>query len=360
MGLRSNAHYHDELCHRPGSAHIPLSPLTHMRFSMQKLTMGRVLSAYFLLAMCPAASADLQLSFTTIDVPGALGTDAIGVWNGQVVGVYEDSSGVSHGYLWSASGNFTAIDVPGTSPGNPYGTRAYGISAGQIVGAFDGNNMIQGYVRSADGTTYTPINVPGASYTEARGIDGGQIVGLYQDNQNPSYHGFILNPDGSFTTLNVPGAQASEALGISNGQVAGFYVDGNGNVDGFLRDAAGDYTTLDVAGALSTQAFGISDGQVVGLYTAVSGTEVYDHGFLLDSSGNYTTIDVPGALDTEVFGIYDGEIVGDYVDSNGQFHGFMAVPVPEMATNRIAICSILLGLAYCQRRHGRNGSRRRS
>ena len=69
-------------------------------------------------------------TFTTIDVPGALGSSgAAGINNaGQIVGGFADHAG-PHGYL-DTGGSFTTIDVPGASS-----TEALGISnAGQIVG----------------------------------------------------------------------------------------------------------------------------------------------------------------------------------------------------------------------------------
>jgi probable HAF family extracellular repeat protein len=59
------------------------------------------------------AFADISYSFTTIDVPGASnGTQVYGINDsGQIVGYYQDSSGV-HGFL-DTGGSFTTINVPG-------------------------------------------------------------------------------------------------------------------------------------------------------------------------------------------------------------------------------------------------------
>ena len=52
-------------------------------------------------------------TFTTLDAPGANGTtSAQGINNlGYVTGYYVDASGASDGYLWY-NGQFTTIDVP--------------------------------------------------------------------------------------------------------------------------------------------------------------------------------------------------------------------------------------------------------
>src|SRR5215467_646140 len=76
------------------------------------------------------AVADVQYSFTTIDVPGAINTQAFGINDsGQIVGFFDDALG-GHGFVLDTGGNFTTIDVPGASS-----TRAFGINdSGQIVG----------------------------------------------------------------------------------------------------------------------------------------------------------------------------------------------------------------------------------
>lgn len=69
------------------------------------------------LALMPAAASASAAPglYTTIDVPGATTTLAVGVNDrGVVSGVYADSSGNEHGYL-DRDGTFTTIDVPGAA-----------------------------------------------------------------------------------------------------------------------------------------------------------------------------------------------------------------------------------------------------
>jgi uncharacterized membrane protein len=77
------------------------------------------------------AVADVQYSFTTIDVPGSVRTGAAGINDSdQIVGSYSDGT-TDHGFLDTA-GSFTTIDVPGASS-----TSASGINdSGQIVGGY--------------------------------------------------------------------------------------------------------------------------------------------------------------------------------------------------------------------------------
>jgi uncharacterized membrane protein len=80
------------------------------------------------------AWADVVYSFTTIDVPGATSTSAIGINDsGQIVGGFYDATG-NHGFFLDVGGSFTTFDVPSASSE----TIADGINnSGQIVGDFD-------------------------------------------------------------------------------------------------------------------------------------------------------------------------------------------------------------------------------
>jgi uncharacterized membrane protein len=165
-------------------------------------------------------------SFTQIDVPGASYTDAGGINDaGQIVGFFGDSAGDhgindagqivgwvndgSHGFL-DTGGSFTQIDVPGA-----VATQAFGINdAGQIVGGFYNivNDIIgrpgtfgHGFLDTGGSFTqldvrFTQLDVPGATIdTRAFGINGaGQIVG------SSGNHGFLATGsatgDPHFTT----------------------------------------------------------------------------------------------------------------------------------------------------------------
>src|SRR5437762_13541527 len=62
-------------------------------------------------------------NFTTIDVPSAFRTIALGINNaGYVVGSFDDVNG-THGFVRDTGGNFTTIDFPNASS-----TEAHGIN----------------------------------------------------------------------------------------------------------------------------------------------------------------------------------------------------------------------------------------
>jgi uncharacterized membrane protein len=189
--------------------------------------MAPVLCAFALTFMVPSSGA-LGFTFTTIDVPGAPFTDALGInARGQIVGSYADVSFTGHGYLLD-KGTFTTIDVPGTQF-----TRALGINArGQIVGEYQ-DVTVHGYL--LDKGTFTTIDVPGAPFTSASGINArGQIVGSYLD-VSFTYHGYLLDK-GTFTTIDVPGAPLfTRASGINDrGQIVGSYADVSFTGHGFV------------------------------------------------------------------------------------------------------------------------------
>jgi len=95
------------------------------------------------------------INFSTLDFPGATGTQARGINNaGQVVGFYYDASGEQHGFLKDSSG-YTTIDYPGAVTVNLYGIN----NNGQILGVYStGDNTIHGFIKS--GSSYTTFDHP--------------------------------------------------------------------------------------------------------------------------------------------------------------------------------------------------------
>ncbi len=128
-------------------------------------------------------------SYTFFNVPGAeqysTYDDAIND-RGQVVGSYDDSSGLEHGFLKDGE-TYTTIDV-----GAIY-TVAYGINNhGTIVGYWGNlSGWNEGFVRTSDGTV-TVVDFPGALETQVGNInDRGDICGLWVDPKTGVWTPFV-------------------------------------------------------------------------------------------------------------------------------------------------------------------------
>jgi hypothetical protein len=119
---------------------------------------------------------------------------------GDVTGAYTDTNGVFHGFVRAANGTMTApIDVTGSGTGGLFpGTIPFSIStAGEITGLYeDSSGVFHGFVRTAGGTITAPIDVPAAGTNALEGtavasIDtAGDLTGIYRD-ANGVFHGFV-------------------------------------------------------------------------------------------------------------------------------------------------------------------------
>src|SRR5262249_55153153 len=119
------------------------------------------------LALTSGARAQAGYTFQTIDVPGAVETDAFGINGaGQIVATYLDSSFLFPACL-DTGVSFTTIDVPGARASFPFGING----AGQIVGSYrDDIGGTHGYLDSGGAFTTIDVPVPGTNVTEARGL----------------------------------------------------------------------------------------------------------------------------------------------------------------------------------------------
>jgi hypothetical protein len=231
----------------------------------------------------------------------------------------------------------TTIDAPGAGTAAGQGTfLIQNLNSGTIVGYyFDTNFVIHGFIRSAQGE-YTIIDVPGAAGTAAYGInEKGTTVGWWFDTSF-AVHGYVRDDDGNFTTFDVPGAgtgqfQGTYPLAINvSGTVSGQYTDGKGMNHGFARSPDGTITSFDPVG--STGALvdfpGITRaGAISGLYSDANNV---NHGYVRDPEGAITSFDAPGAGTASGSGTFAamitdaGTIPGAALDNNYVFHGCSA------------------------------------
>jgi len=263
-------------------------------------------------------------TFTTIDVQGAVATQAWGInARGDIVGSYVDASGRSHGYL-RRDGEFTTIDFSATA-----NTEARGISPdGEIVGIYwlpgEPAVNLHGFMRAKKGAFVAVPDHPHISTVAQRILPDGTILGCRHDaDQMSTMRGIVVSKDGSIAEFDSVGSMENGAT-PDHRQVVGFYypdmVVAN-HQEGFLTDD-GEFRQLHVAGSAATQAWDINPaGEIVGFYRTPA--NVF-HGFVLREDDQYITFDFPGATATRLRGINPrGEIVGTYA-VGGVSHGFLA------------------------------------
>ncbi len=267
-----------------------------------------VFGLFALFILLPPANA--QLTFTTIDVPGAGVTDIYGINSaGDMVGYYGTNTSASkHAFLYHG-GAFTFFDYPGASS-----TVATGINdSGRIAGyAEKGDALLISFLY--DGNTFTAVRIPGKTATVAWGLDNvGDIVG--GDGTPGTTRGFELRGR-RFKDVSPPGTFVYVyATGVNNlGEVVG-WTDYNG-----FAYKNGKFQTITYPGAYQTEAWDVNDsGVIVGWY--LSGGVV--SGFAL-VNGQFTSFTYPGAKGTLPRGINAaGQIVGEYTLDYITYHGFV-------------------------------------
>ena len=149
---------------------------------------------------------------------------------GDVAGVYADSSGVYHGFLRAAgTGNFTSpIDAPQAGAGGLFpGTSPTSLNnVGVMTGIYQGSSgLTHGFVRAANGTITAPLDEPNATTggvgqlpggtANASIDDSGTVTGGYFD-KNGVIHGFVLAPGAaSAPTFNPPAGTYSSTQSVT-------------------------------------------------------------------------------------------------------------------------------------------------
>ncbi len=162
---------------------------------------------------------------------------------GTTVGYFFDATSAAHGFV--NSGGYSQIDAPAAN-----GTFVNGVNAaGTTVGYYTDATGMHGFIRSAGGV-YTAVNVPaGVNGTVVTGINNlGEITGFYIDASNVT-HGFV-EIDGDFVTIDAPGSlEFTEVTGVNDlGEIVGEDIDAaTGLVQGFVATVP-EPTTLSVLG----------------------------------------------------------------------------------------------------------------
>jgi uncharacterized membrane protein len=219
----------------------------------------------------------------------------------------------------------STFDYPGT--GNQ--TRPQKINdSGDIVGVFlDINGISHGFTRLANGTFSAPIDDPNSPtpFTEGRGINNSRLVcGDYTDSAG-AFEGFFLQRT-RFTNYD-PEPTFTIVLGVNNaGDFCGSVIPSSGIQEAFVS-IGGVMTDFMVTNATATLAYQINTTNTsCGYY--IDGTDGLTHGYYRDPNGTiHAPIDPAGSTGTIVFGNNDKNfIVGRYPDAGGTTHGFLFVP----------------------------------
>jgi uncharacterized membrane protein len=202
---------------------------------------------------------------------------------GDITGQMIDDNGFAHGFLLSG-GVLTTLDIPGASDTFALGINDSGIVAGywDLLDA-DGNMLAaHGFTWKDGAFTNTQIDFPGAAATGLFGINArGDLVGVWLPDVNSDIeHGMVCPKAAQCFSFDapVPGTVLTQADEINAlGQIVGVYIGDDGISHAFLMVGA-TFTSFDFPGATGTGAFGInSAGQIVGKYFAADGST---HGFL--------------------------------------------------------------------------------
>jgi uncharacterized membrane protein len=271
-----------------------------------------------ILALTLAGNA--TITWTTIDYPGAVRTEANGINNnGDIVGYYQDAVNFNfHGFLLSG-GVFTTIDFPGAD-----WTNAEGINdAGDIVGTYSiSSNPFAPIGFISHNGVMRSFRVPGRSYTSVHGINNnGDIVGESQ--LHTGTIGFVWKRGYGLTRIVAPGAASTSVRGINNsGEIVGYFDNGGlgAQARGFvLHD--GIWQILHLSLSEETWAQGVNDNhQVAGTALQVGsfykGFAIYNDDLLIVGRTPSDFVSVMGINN-------NADMVGWFYDNNSVFHGFV-------------------------------------
>jgi hypothetical protein len=273
----------------------------------------------------------MKITFTTVDFPGAVWTQANGISRGgplghweHIVGTYADISG-THGFLLSR-GHFTSLDVP-----NGRNTAAYGINGrGQIVGTYENSHgLVQGFILES-GTYIRFTSCALGNSNSTYGInDAGDIVGSFTDLNTYQVHGFA-HVSGVCWDFQGPVGGKAAIFGINDvGQWVG-YTEGpesGGDIDqGYGGQGPAVGPVINAPGATRTVLRGINNAGVICGYA--------DGRAFVEAHNTFNMFEFPGAYRTQAHGISNPpsevaaarvEVVGLYTfGALNESHGFVA------------------------------------
>jgi hypothetical protein len=285
-------------------------------------------------------------TITVFGFPGAVSTipENINV-SGDITGFYELTPYDSHCFLMYADGPIINCDPP-AAQGTLVRVSAVSINDfGDIAGPYVVNDQTYFFTRTSAGVYKTQTSI--AALTVPSAINASGAVAGSATDDNGSYIGFVVHPDGYNATFSVtllPPADAECVTatipdGINAaGAIAGWYYNRCSQVNqGFVRSPEGVLTTWDSPGEIVAEPplpfdlFGPhwisidSAGDITGTYTDQLGLQ---HGFIRNPYGTITGFDPPDGRGANPTSINDaGVITGSYqYRTGGPAVGFIRVP----------------------------------
>jgi hypothetical protein len=188
---------------------------------------------------CTSAKTGLDIAFsyskgkfTTISYPKSDGTQASGINDkGEIVGLYLDSLGATHGFSKIGS-KYKAINVKGDTNTVAWGVDNKGqitVYATNTAGAFDSYLLT--------GTTFKKINDPNEGTGSAQGTivhtpaNNGDIVGTYFNSASTEM-GWLLHKDKYYDVVDPGGTSRADGLNDKS-ELVGRYGSGEFGGTGF-------------------------------------------------------------------------------------------------------------------------------
>lgn len=221
------------------------------------------------LALVASANAHAEYVFTTINYPGATGTDVRGLNSvGEIVG-YTDLGAFRY-----SAGTYSLL--PPTPDGRL--TSAHGINDdGLIIGSARSadNSSSVGFI--LHGATYAYFSYPGRTHTHARAINlAGMVTGYAVNPGDTDNVGFIYDPlANTFTDVVAPTGSFVIAQGINTaGQVTGSAIIPGMGRNGFLRATDGTMSYFKIDGAPTAGRAINNNGLIAGWYYDSTSTSI--------------------------------------------------------------------------------------
>jgi len=269
----------------------------------------KILQIEIVLILGSSMYAKAQYNFVTFDAPGSPMVNVVGISGNTIIGNCFNNY---RGFIYVYNGGCTVFDAL-----DSYETYLTAIDGNNICGWGDAGNM--------DSFEYNGSDYISISQTDTiMGISGNKMIFFSMQNQDT----YLLDGNNkTILTMPITGVIFTFAKGIDGNNIVGYYDQQQGPDIGFLYDGT-NYTTISVPGFYDTIPTGISGGKIVGYcdYGRVSNYYGASQGFVYNGS-TFTLFTVPGSISTQAAGISGNNIAGSYTDTNNIIHGFLAIPI---------------------------------